>query len=173
MPIPFFSRQSFISHSLTVAGIAALFAGSAVVAKGQTTETGEKNGDQQPSIKLRVAGNLVVVRVVVRDARGEPVPNLRKEDFRVYDNGKEQSIAQFEAKVTANASNQSLTPSGDPSVVEPSQSPAIPTAFLALYFDDLSMVDTQVVYARDAADRYLKVESSVCRTGRALSRDAF
>jgi VWFA-related protein len=157
MPIPFFSCQRFISQSLIVAGIAALFAGSTLVAQGQATEPSEKNGDQRPSIKLRVAGNLVVVRVVVRDAHGAPVENLRNEDFRVYDNGKEQSIAQFEARAASKSDQLPLSPAQPSSTAEPSQSPVMPATFLALYFDDLSMADTDVVYARDAAERYLKM----------------
>src|SRR5580704_31606 len=47
---------------------------------------------------LQVKSNLVVVRVLVRDAQGKPVDGLRKEDFRVLDSGKEQSIAQFESR---------------------------------------------------------------------------
>jgi VWFA-related protein len=157
MPIPLFRCQRFISQSLTAACIAALFAGSTLVAQGQATEPREKNGDQQPSIKLHVAGNLVVVRVLVRDTHGAPVENLRKEDFRVYDNGKEQSIAQFEARAASKSDQLPPSPAQASSTVEPSQSPVMPATFLALYFDDLSMADTEVVYARDATDRYLRV----------------
>ena len=51
-----------------------------------------------PATRLKVTSNLVVVRVVVRDAQGKPVNGLRKEDFKLFDSGKEQPIAQFEAE---------------------------------------------------------------------------
>src|SRR5271154_3726165 len=51
-----------------------------------------------PAIRLKVTSNLVVVRVVVRDAQGKPVKGLRKEDFKLFDSGKEQPIAQFETE---------------------------------------------------------------------------
>jgi hypothetical protein len=54
----------------------------------------------QPPFQLKVNSNLVVVRVVVRDA-GKPVEGLRKEDFKILDQGKEQSILQFEAETSA------------------------------------------------------------------------
>jgi len=36
-----------------------------------------------PATQLQVTSNLVVVRVVVRDAQGKPVKGLRKEDFKL------------------------------------------------------------------------------------------
>jgi len=101
--------------------------------------------------QLKVSSNLVVVRVVVRDPQGKPVEGLKKEDFRLFDRGKEQNIAQFEEE-------QALAlKSSAPLVVAPGRAPApaLPKRFLALYFDDLSMSDTDIIDARDAADRYL------------------
>jgi hypothetical protein len=51
--------------------------------------------DQAP---LKVATNLVIVRVVVRDPQGNPVEGLRKEDFKIFDRGQAQTITQFEVK---------------------------------------------------------------------------
>src|ERR1035438_7548415 len=39
--------------------------------------------------------NLVSVPVVVRDSRGRAVGNLRQEDFRLFDKGKQQVITKF------------------------------------------------------------------------------
>ena len=99
--------------------------------------------------KLEIESNLVVVRVVVRDAQGHPVPDLRQEDFKLADNGKEQNISQFAVETS---SNQSAAPS--PSTPESSQASTIPR-YLALYFDDLEMSPDEIMHARDAADRYL------------------
>ncbi len=99
--------------------------------------------ENQPTFKLQVRSNLVVVRVVVHDAHGNPVGNLRKEDFRLFDNGKEQAIAQFEVKI----------PAADMST--PSQ-PFVPAHFIALFFDDLDTPLSYLTYAREAADQYLK-----------------
>src|ERR1700674_4928761 len=44
--------------------------------------------DTPTTFKVRV--NLVLVRVVVRDRQGKIVPNLKKEDFQLYDNRKLQ-----------------------------------------------------------------------------------
>ncbi|MBD0373270.1 MAG: VWA domain-containing protein, partial [Pyrinomonadaceae bacterium] len=59
-----------------------------VPAKDEPIELGE--GDT-----LRISTNLVTVPVSVTDRNGKYVPNLRKEDFRVYEDGVEQEVAYF------------------------------------------------------------------------------
>ena len=110
-------------------------------------------GSQLP-FQLKVNSNLVVVRVVVRDAEGKPVEGLQKEDFQVFDRGKEQSISQFEVETAAPPPSASIsvhTP-GQAAVSTP---PPAPGRFLAFYFDDLNTSDADMIYARDAADHYL------------------
>jgi VWFA-related protein len=57
----------------------------------QAPEISARNADAQ--IKVRV--NLVLVRVVARDANGKAVAGLKKEDFQLMDEGKEQKISTF------------------------------------------------------------------------------
>src|SRR5258708_29130585 len=47
----------------------------------------------QPTI--RVTTRLVQVNVVVHDKKGEPLSDLKKEDFTILDKGKEQKVAVF------------------------------------------------------------------------------
>jgi VWFA-related protein len=49
---------------------------------------------EQP-YKLSVTAELVLLDVSVKDAAGEHIPNLRKDDFRIYENGKLQNITHF------------------------------------------------------------------------------
>ena len=112
--------------------------------------------EKQVPFQLKVTSNLVVLRVVVRDAQNKPVENLKKEDFKVFDRGKQQSITQFfpeipAAQTTSPASTVAL---GKPSIAVAPVS-AMPQRFVALYFDDVNMSDADVMHARDAADRYL------------------
>jgi VWFA-related protein len=107
-----------------------------------------------PATELKVTSNLVVVRVVVRDAQGKPVKGLRKEDFKLFDSGKEQLIAQFEVEAAVDP------PSAPVAAHRPEQthavlSPALPGRFLALYFDDQYTSDNDLVQVRKAADDYL------------------
>jgi Ca-activated chloride channel homolog len=51
---------------------------------------------QQPDIEvLRVSTNLVTVPAIVKTRQGAYVPNLSREDFRIYEDGVEQEIASF------------------------------------------------------------------------------
>src|ERR1019366_5190689 len=57
--------------------------------------------ESAPPFQIRVETNLVMVKVVVRDAKGRPVAGLRKEDFRLFDSGKPQDITGFAAETAA------------------------------------------------------------------------
>lgn len=105
----------------------------------------------QGQFQLKVKSNLVVVRVVVRDAKGEPVGGLQKQDFRVFDRGKEQTILQFEM----GSSTPVLPASAVPAQGRASSSAAPAARFLALFFDDLNTSDIDMMQARDAVDHYL------------------
>src|SRR6202795_3191160 len=61
--------------------------------------------DTPATFKMRV--NLVLVRVVVRDDKGKVVPNLRREDFQLFDNRKPQAITYFS---TETPESQALKP---------------------------------------------------------------
>jgi VWFA-related protein len=50
---------------------------------------------QQPK-RLRVTTELVLVNVVVRDKKGNPISNLKKEDFTVFEDGQKQQISSFD-----------------------------------------------------------------------------
>ncbi len=51
---------------------------------------------QQERPPIRVSVQLVSTPVVVHDSRGELVLDLAKNDFRIYDNGLEQSVEEFD-----------------------------------------------------------------------------
>ena len=110
------------------------------------------------SFPVKVSSNLVVMRVVVRDADGKPVENLKKEDFRITDRGKQQIISQFDVV-------DERPPSGTPLARNPNQlvQPVLPNTpanvgnFFVLYFDDLDSTDSDINHAAAAADHYLNL----------------
>jgi len=139
-------------NSATLAGLLAFFVflGS-LGAQGQTNDKTPAGTQNQTPFQIKVASNLVVVRVVVRDAQGVPVKGLTKEDFHLFDRGKEQTIAQFEIEASAATSSSSVANAPGQALA----SPAVRGKFLALYFDDLNTTDTDMMQGRDAADQYL------------------
>jgi len=109
-----------------------------------------------PEFQLRVESNLVIVRAVVRNSEGKPIENLTKEDFRIFDRGKEQPIGQFEA-VNIPPEPAAVGSSSPEGRIEKQSiaAGARRQTFLALYFDDLNTSEMDMVQARDAAESFL------------------
>ncbi len=129
-----------------------LISSDLIVAQNQTGKSAEQPAPQvEPTFKIQAERNLVLVRVVVRDSKGTTVTNLRKEDFRLRDNSREQSILQFALETAPAAPEAGAKPrSGTPPA-----SVIMPQRFLVVFFDDIHSSSGDIVHARDAADRYL------------------
>jgi VWFA-related protein len=114
----------------------------------------------EPTFKVQAERNLVTVRAVVRNKKGETVDNLRQEDFQVFDRGKKQTILQFTVdKATLNPGEQTASKPSQPEPGATGKSPpafTLPRRFVALYFDNVSTGFSGLVRTRDAADRFLE-----------------
>lgn len=60
----------------------------------QATSNNRSSEIDEASV-VRVSTSLITVPAVVMDRNGRYIPNLRKEDFRIYEDGVEQSLAYF------------------------------------------------------------------------------
>ncbi|HEY5075469.1 MAG TPA: VWA domain-containing protein [Pyrinomonadaceae bacterium] len=60
----------------------------------QNATNKDSNEVDEASI-VRVSTSLITVPAVVMDRNGRYIPNLKKEDFRIYEDGVEQSVAYF------------------------------------------------------------------------------
>lgn len=111
---------------------------------------------RMPEFRLRAESNLVLVRAVVRNSEGLPIQNLTKDDFRLFDGGKEQRIEQFEA---VNVSPEPFTAASVPAEGRVDErgisAEAQRHTFLALYFDNLNTSEMEMAQARDAAESSL------------------
>ncbi len=120
---------------------------------GANTEVSSR--DTAPTFKVRV--NLVLVRVVVRDSQGNVVPNLKKEDFQLFDNRKPQAISSFSVETPAThaiVATAAATPSIQAAAETPALTPtALPQRFVSVVFDDTSLSTTDDVTVRAAATR--------------------
>jgi len=118
---------------------------------GANTEVSSR--DTAPTFKVRV--NLVLVRVVVRDSQGNVVPNLKKEDFQLFDNRKPQAISSFSVETSAThaiVATAAATPSIQAAAETPALTPtALPQRFVSVVFDDTSLSTTDAVTVRAAA----------------------
>jgi len=183
-------------HALHVLMLLALLAASAEVSRAQDSSAAASQGNpsaertqanstetQMPSdngaarqevsvqdtgttFKLRV--NLVQVHVIVRDAAGKPVENLRKEDFQLFDNGKLQAIANF--GVETDKSRKERVETAAKTQTNDGESPAggsvsLPERFVALTFDDIHLKTADAVSVRLAAAKFIDTVSPGDRVG--------
>ena len=117
----------------------------------------------QNEITFKAETDLVLVPVVVRDAKGNAVGNLRKEDFRIFDKGKPQEIAKFAVEDTSPQAAEDRSVSGGNQPPANAAAMTIPNHFVALLFDDLHLKSGpgnigdfgDLVYSRDAALKFL------------------
>jgi VWFA-related protein len=134
-----------------ITGLLAL--GPAVFAQ----EPAEMTSRDAPVV-FRSRVNLVQVPVVVRDAQGRAVGNLRKEDFRLADKGKPQEITQFSVEThgkEAGARPKAGAVEQAASATAPAASSAPPDRFIVFLFDDRNLETEDLLRARAAAKRRL------------------
>jgi len=102
---------------------------------------------------------VVLVRAVVRDSMGRTVGNLQKEDFRVTDNGKPQTVSHFAVEVPSSKVPELTTPAEEEpepeALSETVLAASTPERYAALFFDDIHMQFEDIARTREAAERHL------------------
>jgi VWFA-related protein len=126
--------------------------------------------DTPATFKVRV--NLVLVRVVVRDAQGRVIPNLKRDDFQLFDNRKQQVISSFNVETPESHAIPVAAPdAGSAGSAEPAGSsgdaPAkpLPQRFVAVIFDDIDMQMQDAVAVRGAATHLFGALAASDRVG--------
>ncbi len=126
--------------------------------------------DQTPAAggtaEITVNVNVVQVPVVVRDAQGRPVGNLKKEDFEIFDQGKPQVISGF--TIQRHSPDDSVTKNGGPESSDPSlsvsdgagshlapQRAGSPKRYIVFLFDDFHLSGADLQQVQGAATRML------------------
>ncbi len=145
----------FASSRLRRCILATVLGSSASVA-GQSTPAAPAPAPASETPVIRVDTRLVVIDVVVTDKQGRPVTGLKKEDFTLKENGKEQSIKAFEAHLPA------VQPQGFPKLnLPPNVYTNVPTQPLEssvniVLFDLVNTPLTDQAYAREQMVQFLK-----------------
>ena len=124
-----------------------------------SSDTTQEMNTRDSSTPFSVRVNLVPIRVVVRDAHGQAVPDLHQEDFRVFEDGKLQLISHFsvETPPAAPAAPPEKTRSLPPVDSEKEPSALVrPGRFVALLFDDVHLPFGELALIRNIADDYVK-----------------
>jgi VWFA-related protein len=113
---------------------------------------------QQPgAYSLQVNSQIVVLDVVVNNKKGEPMPNLTREDFKVYEDKVPQPILSFEPAATA-AAQATFVPMVINSTAElDKHEPKAPVSIIVL--DEVTTKFQDEAFARYSLKRYLNGQS--------------
>jgi VWFA-related protein len=122
-----------------------------------------------PGGTIRVSTELVLVNVVARDKKGNPIRDLKKEDFTLYEDGKKQDISSFDFEDVdqlQNAAGPTVTGSapGPPGTLLHSSKKAPPTLdardrrLILLFFDFSAMEPEQIDRSVDAAKKFVQTK---------------
>lgn len=127
-------------------------------APSSTQQTENEISTRSADTAIRVRVNLVLVRVVVRDSGGKPIPGLEQDDFQVFDNGKRQKISSFNIETpetqmkAASATDVVIAGEEQKSESVAALSASMqPQRFLALVFDDSHLKTADAIAVHEAA----------------------
>jgi VWFA-related protein len=150
-------KRSIFWNPVLKGAAAALLVSTAALGTIAQNSVPASAGQNSSPQALRAESNLVLVRVVVRDAQGKPVTGLTKKDFEVTDDKKRQAISYFAVETPAGAvlSAPSVAASGVNQPAAKNASAQAPQRYTALFFDDYHTEFGDLVQVRTAAEKYL------------------
>ncbi len=115
-------------------------------------QTAAEIASHEEATTFKVNVKLVTVRVVVRDAQGHAIGNLKKEDFQLFDDRKPQVITHFSVEQPGSQAAKDRQTSDEKAG---QKLPSVPEHYVAFVFDDIHIKFGDLVLARNAADRHL------------------
>jgi VWFA-related protein len=126
---------------------------------------------QQRTPTFSVEAAMVVVDVTVRDSKGKLVPDLKREDFRIYEDSKPQGVVTFSAEkveigpplVVATAEAKVENPAAPSATVNLGANPGQPAKkedlsgkrLMIMFFDLSSLGTEELIRSVDAASRFV------------------
>jgi VWFA-related protein len=120
-----------------------------VLAVGQPSPT-------EPAATVRANADLVVVDVVVTDAKQNPVHNLTETDFTLLENGHAETIKDFEEHIAGEAAKLSALPKLDPGTFTNYSPTPASSALNILLLDKLNTPMKDQAYVLAQVLKYLK-----------------
>ena len=134
---------------LTLAGI---------VVAGQMTIAGQsqnKPGEQDQAIRLK--SDLIEMRVVVTDRKGQLIDNLKQEDFEILIEGKPQPISFFSVERIKGRTTGAAPQPGKPTApgVSRPQPPSQPARTIVLFVDNIHLPAFSFMRLKEQLKRFV------------------
>src|SRR5215467_9470217 len=104
---------------------------------------------------LKVKTRLVIVDVVARDSRGVPVADLKQEDFKVLEDGKEQPIRIFNFQHPDSSPAEAAPKAGPANVVDNLPHFRSGRALNVILLDSLNTSRASQAFMRDEMIKFL------------------
>lgn len=151
-------RKFFFKLSVAVLLSLALFE---PMAQQQDTVIQEQEGSVYT---LQVYEDLVLVDVVVTDKKGDPIRNLKKEDFHLFEDNKPQMVSTFDFEDLNIFSEPAVTTPAEPHKIELAQKPISVQdrkelrnhRFLVLFVDQSSMPVEDLIQAQKTVRDFIE-----------------
>ncbi len=134
---PGFTSKSSQSRSIAAA-LALLLAASGF--------TLAQEAHPAPSFQLQMNVDRLLIPVMVRDRQGHTVGDLKREDFRVFDNGKPRDISAF----TVERRGGTVQHGADPAAPATEEATAVSSRMTVFLFDDMHLTAEDLAHARNA-----------------------
>jgi VWFA-related protein len=126
---------------------------SAAPAAAAPTSTAASAQAQMPVI--RTTTRLVQVNVIVKDKKGNPVGDLTKADFTLFDGGKPQEISTFSMQATHLTRGMSAPFPKNTFTNRFEDEPGVPTSVTVVLFDALNTHFADIAYAREQMIKFI------------------
>jgi len=125
---------------------------SSAIALAQLTPQQSQLPTLLPDSTIQVDVKLLLLPVVVRDAQGHAIGNLKKEDFKVFDQGKSRTISNLSLEQTS-ATPQPIALQPAASSTSPAPASTIPPRFTVFLFDDRHLNPSDLEDVKTASSR--------------------
>ncbi len=142
------------------------FATAVALAQAPPAQTTPPSAGQEQPPTFRLAVDLVTTDAIVRDASGQFISNLIKDDFEVYEDGVKQDLVSFVLVHGGRALNLQAPPAPPPQegIILPPPRPPIDTAgrIFVIFVDDLHLAFNNTGRLRDL---FKKVANTLVHEG--------
>jgi VWFA-related protein len=124
-------------------------------APATSTAPNVKHADQEGNVEFRSETVLVQVPVVVTDKAGNHIHDLKKEDFHVFENGKEQNVSSFEEIVARGSHVPTAAPLPTGTYTNVVANTTQPLSLTVVAIDEVNTPFLDQTYARKQLIKYL------------------